>query len=91
MPDPTDTLDTGDALAAILRRFYPALIEAAFVDAAGLGLTWRSLWTIRLCRTCSTKLAKEVVGVVETTRDEIPRWSGDRRSRLEPYGTGRRD
>ena len=71
MPDPTDNLDTGDALARLLSRFYPALIEAAFVDAAGLGLDVAFALDNPFVQDVLDELAKEVVGMAETTRDEI--------------------
>lgn len=71
MPDPTDNLDTGDALAAILRAELADKIEAAFVDAAGLGLDVAFALDNPFVQDVLDELAKEVVGIVETTRDEI--------------------
>ena len=71
MPDPTDSMDDGSALAALMRGLYPLLVEAAFTDATGLGLS--VAWDLDnpFVQDVLDALADQVVGVAETTKDEI--------------------
>ena len=38
MPDPTDSLDDGTGLAALMQRLYRLILEAAFAYASLLGI-----------------------------------------------------
>ena len=71
MPDPTDSLDDGTGLVALLRRLYPLVVEAAFADAAELGIA--VVWELDnpFVQDVLDALADQVVGVAETTKDEI--------------------
>ena len=86
---PTDTLDTGDALAAILRRFCSA-DRTAFVDAAGLGLDVAFTLDNPFVQDVLDELAKRLSAWPRrrATDPRAGRATGGRG--LEPYGTGRR-
>lgn len=71
MPDPTDSMDDGSALAGLMQRLYSLLVEAAFTDAAGLGLTVAWELDNPFVQDVLDALADQVVGVAETTKDEI--------------------
>lgn len=71
MPDPTDSLDDGTVLAGLMRRLYPLIVEAAFGDAASLGLTVAWELDNPFVQDVLDALADQVKGVAETTRDEI--------------------
>lgn len=69
--DPTDKLDDGADLVALMRRLYPLLVEAAFVDASQLGLS--VTWSLENPYVLDVldELAKQVRSVAETTKEEI--------------------
>jgi HK97 family phage portal protein len=68
----TDGLDDGTEIAALLRQYYPLLLELAATDAQnalGVDLAF-DLNNPAILRTLNT-LAQKVRGVAETTKDEI--------------------
>ena len=69
--DPTDSLDDGSLLQSLMRRLYPLLVEAAFADAAALGIAVD--WDLEnpFVQDALDALADEVKNVAETTKDEI--------------------
>lgn len=69
--DPTDNLDDGSLLVALMRRLYPLLIEAAFTDASALGIAVDWDLDNPFVQDVLDALADEVKGVAETTKDEI--------------------
>ena len=71
MPDPTDSLDDGTGLAALMQRLYRLILEAAFADASLLGIPVE--WDLEnpFVQDVLDALADEVKGVAETTKDEI--------------------
>lgn len=69
--DPTDSLDDGSLLVALMRRLYPLLIEAAFTDASALGIAVDWDLDNPFVQDVLDALADEVKGVAETTKDEI--------------------
>ena len=71
MPDPTTSMDNGSTLATLMRGLYPLLVEAAFTDAAaqGLGVAWDL--DNPFVQDTLDALADQVVGIAETTKDEI--------------------
>lgn len=71
MTDVTDSLDDGTGLAALMRRLYPLVVEAAFADVAGRGIA--VAWDLAnpFVQDVLDALADEVKGVAETTKDEI--------------------
>lgn len=71
MPDPTDSLDDGTGLAALMQRLYRLILEAAFADASLLGIPVE--WDLEnpFVQDVLDALADEVRGVAETTKDEI--------------------
>ena len=71
MPDPTDNLDDGTGLAALMRRLYPLLVEAAFADASAFGISVDWDLDNPFVQDVLDALADEVRGVAETTKDEI--------------------
>ena len=71
MPDPTDNLDDGTGLAALMRRLYPLLVEAAFADASAFGISVDWDLDNPFVQDVLDALADEVKGVAETTKDEI--------------------
>ena len=67
MPDPTDSLDDGTGLAALMQRLYRLILEAAFADASLLGIPVE--WDLEnpFVQDVLDALADEVKGVAETT------------------------
>src|SRR5262245_45426214 len=68
--DATAPLDDGDDVEALMRPFYEQLTELAFQDAGDL-LDVAFDLDNPYVQTVLDRLAKEVRGVAETTRDEI--------------------
>lgn len=69
--DPTTGMDDGGALAKLMRSFYAELVSDAFVDANGDGVAVAFSLDNPYVQTVLDRLAKQVKGVAETTKDEI--------------------
>ncbi len=69
--DPTDNLDDGSLLVALMRRLYPLLVEAAFADASAFGIAVDWDLDNPFVQDVLDALADEVKNVAETTKDEI--------------------
>jgi SPP1 gp7 family putative phage head morphogenesis protein len=69
--DPTAGLDDGSAIAGLMKAFYQALLEDAFLDAADSGIDVSFSLDNPHVQTVLDQLAKNVRGVAETTKDEI--------------------
>ncbi len=73
MPDITDSLDDGSAIERMMRRFYPDLIEDAYLDAARSGLAVSFDLENPYNQTVINRRAQQVRNVSDTTKDEIRR------------------
>lgn len=71
MADALDNLDTGDALAALLGRLFPLLVERAYDDARLAGLPVAFDLASPLVQGLLGSLAQDVRRISETTRREI--------------------
>jgi SPP1 gp7 family putative phage head morphogenesis protein len=69
--DPTAGLDDGDAVAALMKQFYAALLEDAFLDASDAGIDVSFSLANEHVQTVLGQLAKNVRSVAETTKEEI--------------------
>lgn len=69
--DPTAGLDDGGALADLMKAFYQALLEDAFLDAAADGVDVAFDLANPYVQQTLSSLAKNIKGVAETTKDEI--------------------
>lgn len=74
--DPTAGLDDGGALATLMKAFYQALVEDAFLDAAGDGVDVTFSLANDHVQTLLGSLAKNIKGVAETTKDDVQRLVG---------------
>jgi hypothetical protein len=70
-PDPTDAMDDGGAIETLMKVFYQALLEDAFLDAAADGVDVAFDLANPYVQQTLGALAKQIRGVAETTRDEI--------------------
>lgn len=69
--DPTTGMDDGSALSKLMKTFYQALLEDAFVDAADQGVDVTFDLANPFVQTVLTRLAKNIKAVAETTKDDI--------------------
>lgn len=72
MADILDSLDTGDDLIELVKRFYPLLIERAFGDAErelGVGIAFDL--DMPQVQEVLDELARRVRSVADTTREQI--------------------
>lgn len=72
--DITSALDDGAGAARVMGKFYPILIAQAWRDASDLGISF-DLENEHV-QTVLGKLAKQIKGVAETTKDEVRRLVG---------------
>lgn len=74
--DPTTGLDDGKQIARLMGKFYPLVIEGAFINAslAGIPVSWEL--DNPYVQTVLKRLAKDIKGVAQTTRDEVQRLVG---------------
>lgn len=71
MPDPTDSMDDGDAIEVLMRRYYPLIVENAFGDASLAGVPVAFDLENEFVQDVIDRLAHNVRNVAETTKDEI--------------------
>ena len=69
--DPTAGLDDGSAVAALMKQFYQALLEDAFLDASDAGVDVSFSLENEHVQQVLGSLAKNIRGVADTTKDEI--------------------
>lgn len=74
--DPDAILDDGTELRSLMRRFYPLVIESAFGDASLAGIPVAFDLDNPFVQTVLDHLAKRIVNVADTTRDEVRRLVG---------------
>jgi hypothetical protein len=85
--DPTAGLDDGDTIAALMRPFYRSLVEDAFLDAAADGVDAMFSLSNPYVQTVLDRLAKQIRGVADTTKDDIRLLTG--RAADEGWSTDR--
>lgn len=71
MADPTDSMDDGDEIARLMRRFYPLIVESAFGDASLAGVPVAFDLENEFVQDVIDRLAKQIRGVADTTKDEV--------------------
>lgn len=71
MADPTDNLDDGAEIARIMRKEYIDLVRLSFLDVRDHGINVAFDLEMREVQQVLDKLAKQVRGVAETTKQEI--------------------
>jgi len=69
--DPTAGLDDGSAVAALMKAFYQALLEDAFLDASDAGIDVSFSLENEHVQGVLSSLAKNIKGVADTTKDDI--------------------
>lgn len=69
--DPTANMDDGTEVARLMRRFYPLIIESAFGDASLAGVPVAFDLENEFVQTVINRLAKQITGVAETSKDEV--------------------
>lgn len=69
-------LDSGPAIAKIMAAFYPLLLERAFDDANREGVSVTFDLAMAEVQDVLGSLAKQIVNVTDTTRDEVARLVG---------------
>lgn len=74
--DPTSAMDDGSALAGLMKTFYQALLEDAFLDAANDGVEAVFDLANEHVQTVLGSLAKNIRSVAETTKEDIRRLVG---------------
>lgn len=72
----TAALDDGEAVARLMQRFYPLIVESAFGDASLAGIPVAFDLENAHVQTVLGRLATDVRRVAETTRDDIRRLVG---------------
>lgn len=85
MPDPTDSMDDGTALATLMRKLYPLAIEHAFTDASLAGVPIAFDLENPFVQDVLDDLALQIRRVSETTRAEIRALVGQQAA--EGWGT----
>lgn len=71
MSDPTDSMDGGDEIERLMRRFYPLIVQDAFGDASLAGVPVAFDLENEFVQGTIDRLAHNVRNVAETTKDEI--------------------
>jgi hypothetical protein len=71
MADPIDSMDDGDGIETLMRRYYPQMIENAYLDAEDEGLPITFDLANEHVQEVINQLAKLIRNVAETTRDEV--------------------
>jgi len=74
--DPTAGLDDGSQVAALMKQFYQALVEDAFLDAGDAGLDVSFSLDNPHVQTVLGRLAKDITSVPDTTKDDVQRLVG---------------
>lgn len=69
--DVTSALDDGAGAAEVMGKFYPLIIESAFHNASLAGLPVSFTLDNPFVQTVLKRLAKDIKGVAETTKEEI--------------------
>lgn len=69
--DPTAGLDDGGALSTLMKAFYQALVEDAFLDAVADGVDVTFSLDNPFVQTVLEGLAKNIKGVADTTKQDI--------------------
>lgn len=69
--DPTAGLDDGGRIADLMKVFYQALVEDAFLDAADLGVDAAFDLANPYVQTVLESLTKNIRGVADTTKQDI--------------------
>lgn len=76
-PDPLSVLDDGDKIAKLMRPFYAQLSKLAFDDANDIdGIDISFSLDNPYVQKVISRLAKQVRGVTDTTKDDIRRLTG---------------
>lgn len=74
--DVTATMDDGATVEKLMRKFYPLIIESAFLDASLAGVPVAFDLENEHVQTVLDRLAMQIRGVAETTRDDVRRLVG---------------
>lgn len=74
--DATAVMDDGDEAERIMRRFYPLVVESAFLDASLAGVPVAFDLENEHVQTVLDRLATQIRDIAETTREDVRRLVG---------------